>query len=364
MSQSSLGSTANFAATVAAWQRSHGRHGLPWQGTRDPYRIWLSEIMLQQTQVATVIGYYTRFLERFPDVQALGSASQDEVMPYWAGLGYYARARNLHRCAQIVCEQWQGRFPTCPQELEQLPGIGRSTAAAIAAFSTGQRTPILDGNVKRVFARYFGFREHPGQRQVELRMWELADTIMAQAPADLDMTAYTQGLMDLGSSLCARGKPQCGACPLAENCQARADGTQHLIPTPKPRKAIPERSCHVLILEDAQAVLLERRPPSGIWGGLWTLPQFETEEELMQACQHYGLNCGDQHRMAGLVHVFTHFKLHITPWHVRSEALSARETRPDSAWTAVQALPDTALPAPIKKILDGLYPAAGQGLAF
>lgn len=356
-----LAPTAGFAETIVAWQRAHGRHGLPWQGTRDPYRIWLSEIMLQQTQVATVIGYYTRFLERFPDVRALGSASQDEVMPYWAGLGYYARARNLHRCAQIVCEQWQGCFPTDPEALEQLPGIGRSTAAAIAAFSTGRRSPILDGNVKRVFARYFGIREHTGLRQVEQRMWELADAIVAQAPADLDMAAYTQGLMDLGSGLCARGKPQCGACPLAEGCRARAEGIQHLLPAPKPRKAVPERECHVLILESSQAVLLERRPSSGIWGGLWTLPQFETEEELMQACQHYGLACDSQYRMAGLVHVFTHFKLHITPWHLRSDALIG-EAAADRAWTPVQALPDTALPAPIKKLLEGLYPPPGTSL--
>lgn len=364
MPKPALACTAGVAETVAAWQRRHGRHGLPWQGTRDPYRIWLSEIMLQQTQVATVIGYYTRFLERFPDVQALGGASQDEVMPYWAGLGYYARARNLHRCAQMVCEQWQGRFPTDPEALEQLPGIGRSTAAAIAAFSTGQRTPILDGNVKRVFARYFGFREHPGLRQVEQRMWQLADAIVAQAPASLDMAAYTQGLMDLGSSLCARGKPQCEACPLQTGCQAHADGTQHLIPAPKPRKAIPERACHVLILENAGTVLLERRPPSGIWGGLWTLPQYETETELMQACRHYGLSCTSQHRMAGLVHVFTHFRLHITPWHLCSDALSDAASASDRAWTPVQALPDTALPAPVKKLLQGLYPEPGRGLPF
>ncbi|MCB5363556.1 A/G-specific adenine glycosylase [Pusillimonas sp. CC-YST705] len=357
----SLASTAGFAQTVVAWQRVYGRHDLPWQGTRDPYRIWLSEIMLQQTQVATVIAYYTRFLERFPDVQALAAATQDEVMPYWAGLGYYARARNLHRCAQIVCEQWQGRFPTNPEDLQQLPGIGRSTAAAIAAFSTGMRTPILDGNVKRVFARYFSFREHPGLRLVEQRMWALAEDIVAQGPADLDMVAYTQGMMDLGASLCSRGKPQCDACPLAQGCQARADGTQHLIPAPKPRKAIPERECHVLILENAQAVLLQRRPSSGIWGGLWTLPQFDTEAELQQACRHYGLACAKDRRMASMVHVFTHFKLTITPWHLTNASV-VTEPAADQQWAALSRLPSVALPAPIKKLLEGLYPTHGTQL--
>jgi A/G-specific adenine glycosylase len=344
---------AGFAQTVAAWQRAHGRRGLPWQDTRDPYRIWLSEIMLQQTQVATVAGYYTRFVERFPDVQALASASLDELMPYWAGLGYYARARNLHRCARQVCEQWQGRFPVDAQQLEQLPGIGRSTAAAISAFAAGRRAPILDGNVKRVFARYFGIAEHPGLRQVEQRMWALAQDIIEQAPADLDMTAYTQGLMDLGSSLCARGKPSCEACPLAPGCQARAQGTQQSIPAPRPRKAVPTRACHILIAQSENAVLLRRRPSSGIWGGLWTPPQFETETELMQACAHLGWPCSSRNRMAGLVHVFTHFKLHITPWHVRA-ATPSSEATPGQAWVPAQDLPRTALPAPIKKIFEGL----------
>lgn len=361
MPGTALPPTAGFAEAIVAWQREKGRHGLPWQGTRDPYRIWLSEIMLQQTQVATVIGYYQRFLERFPDVRALGEASQDEVMPYWAGLGYYARARNLHRCAQIVCEQYQGQFPTDPEALQALPGIGRSTAAAIAAFSTGSRTPILDGNVKRVFARYFGIREHTGLRQVEQFMWEQAHIIVDQSPNNLDMAAYTQGLMDLGSSLCARGKPQCAACPLVQDCRAYAEGIQHLLPAPKPRKVQPERECHVLIWEQGQAVLLERRPPTGIWGGLWTLPQFETEAELLQACRQQGLSCSPQQRMASLLHVFTHFRLTITPWHVRSEG-RVSELKPESAWSPIQALPDAALPAPIRKLLQGLYPQATDSL--
>src|SRR5690606_35431280 len=208
---------------IVAWQRSHGRHGLPWQGTQDPYRIWLSEIMLQQTQVATVIPYYQRFLERFPDVAALAQATQDEVMPYWAGLGYYARARNLHRCAQEICQNWNGSFPPSADEIMQLPGIGRSTAAAIAAFAYGQRSPIMDGNVKRVFTRYFGIFGDPAVRATEKSLWETAQAVVDAAAPDLDMTAYTQGLMDLGSSHCARSRPDCPACPLAAHCYARLE---------------------------------------------------------------------------------------------------------------------------------------------
>jgi len=350
----------NFALTIARWQREHGRQGLPWQGTRDPYFVWLSEIMLQQTQVATVIDYYTRFIARFPDVQTLAAAASDEVMPYWAGLGYYARARNLHRCAQKICADWRGQFPLDVHTLQTLPGIGRSTAAAIAAFCSGQRTPILDGNVKRVFARCFGVTEYPGLRQVEQRLWQLAESLVEHAPPDLDMVAYTQGLMDLGSGICTRSKPQCAACPLKQHCVACSSQTQHLIPAPKPRTALPERTCCVLILHTAHAVLLQRRPPRGIWGGLWTLPQFETETALRQFCQNLGLACNAEQRMAAFSHTFTHFKLHITPWLLRCKPIlnepSPSDGEPISAWTAWEALAQTALPAPIKKLLSGVKP--------
>ena len=215
----------DFAFRIATWQARSGRQGLPWQGTTDPYRIWLSEIMLQQTQVGTVIPYYLRFLERFPDIAALAAASQEEVMPYWAGLGYYARARNLHRCAQAVAAGWSGRFPPTAEQIACLPGIGRSTAAAIAAFAYGERSPILDGNVKRVFTRHFGIEGDPSRRAVDQRLWELADAQVAAAPG-LNMPAYTQGLMDLGATLCTRGKPECGQCPVADTCVARRDGRQ------------------------------------------------------------------------------------------------------------------------------------------
>src|SRR5690606_11842265 len=197
----------NLAEKVVAWQTTSGRHHLPWQNTQDPYRVWLSEIMLQQTQVATVLGYYERFLERFPTVQDLAAAEQDEVMPYWAGLGYYARARNLHRCAREVMEKWGGRFPATAADLATLPGIGRSTACAIAAFCFGERSPIMDGNVKRVFTRYFGIYGPTQKKAVENTLWAKADEMVELAPADLDMAAYTQGLMDLVSQCCTRSKP-------------------------------------------------------------------------------------------------------------------------------------------------------------
>ena len=227
-----------FSPRIVAWQRLHGRHDLPWQNTRDPYRIWLSEIMLQQTQVATVIPYYERFLARFPDVAALAAAAQEDVMPYWAGLGYYARARNLHRCAQEIARDWQGRFPPTAEAIATLPGIGRSTAAAIAAFAYGERSPILDGNVKRVFTRHFGIAGDPSKREVEQRLWALADTQVEVAP-DLDMAAYTQGLMDLGATLCTRGKPACDKCPVADTCVARREGRQAELPTPKRARRCP-----------------------------------------------------------------------------------------------------------------------------
>lgn len=350
---SSIPKLHDFAMRICAWHGEHGRHELPWQGGTDPYRIWLSEIMLQQTQVATVIPYYHRFLERFPDIETLAHATQEEVMPYWAGLGYYARARNLHRCAQVLMSEHGGRFPLSSEEIAQLPGIGRSTAAAIAAFSYGERSPIMDGNVKRVFTRFFGVHGYPGIRSVEQRLWALAEQALEQAPPELDMTAYTQGLMDLGSQTCRRGTPRCDVCPLASDCEAKRLGLQQALPEPRPRRPIPERQCAMLLLHGDGHVLLEMQPQTGVWGGLWSLPRFDSSQELVEACLAKGIVVPDAARMAGFVHVFTHFRLHIEPWLVEASPTIA-EPLAEQRWVAFDELDQTAVPAPVRTLLDAL----------
>ena len=346
-------SVADFALRVCEWQRDHGRHHLPWQSDRDPYRIWLSEIMLQQTQVTTVIPYFERFLSRFPTVQALAAADQDVVMAHWAGLGYYARARNLHRCAQVLVAEHDGRFPPSSAEIAQLPGIGRSTAAAIAAFSYGERSPIMDGNVKRVFTRYFGIHGYPGLRAVEQRLWALAEEVISTAPPSLDMAAYTQGQMDLGAQVCRRSKPACDVCPLAEGCVAKRLALQQTLPERRPKKTIPEKSCAMLVLHQDGHILLEKQPDQGIWGGLWSLPSFETSDHLAVSCRGKGIELSTENRMAAFVHTFTHFKLHIEPWHVQAPCRTA-EPEPGQSWVSFEALDDTAMPTPIRKIVSEL----------
>ena len=252
-----------FAPRLLDWHRQHGRHDLPWQQTRDAYRIWLSEIMLQQTQVATVIPYYQRFLARFPDIPALAAAAQDEVMALWSGLGYYARARNLHRCAQVLVTEHGGRFPEDAAIIAELPGIGRSTAAAIAAFAFGRHGAILDGNVKRVLTRVFGIEGFPGKPAVERELWALAESLLP--PRDIE--AYTQGIMDLGATLCTRARPDCVTCPMRGLCVAERDGRQAALPTARPAKVVPHREAHYCLFSDGEHILLERRPPQGIWGG-------------------------------------------------------------------------------------------------
>jgi len=350
-----IADVAGFARRVIAWQRESGRHDLPWQGTRDPYRIWLSEIMLQQTQVATVAGYYTRFLQRFPDVASLARASQDDVMPYWAGLGYYARARNLHRCARTVLEQYDGRFPHGIDDLGQLPGIGRSTAAAIAVFAFGARHPIMDGNVKRVFTRYFGIAGDTSRRAVEQSLWAAAHSVVAAAPAKADIAAYIQGLMDLGASLCSRTRPRCDACPLASDCYARRTATQGDFPTRKNRKARPERHCQMLILRRDGCVLLEQRPAPGIWGGLWSLPQYDDPEAMRTALWNWGLAPAQASPLEGLQHAFSHFTLHIEPWLAQAGASSLAQPAPAQAWRRIDELDSAALPAPVKKLLARVF---------
>lgn len=355
---------AVFAERLIAWQRRHGRHDLPWQNTRDPYRIWLSEIMLQQTQVATVIPYYARFLARFPDVAALAAANVDDVMALWAGLGYYTRARNLHRCAQVVVAQHGGELPASPDALATLPGIGRSTAAAIASFAFGARATILDGNVKRVLARIFGIDGFPGDKRVETAMWALAETLMPGADASsAQVSAYTQGLMDLGATLCVRGKPDCAHCPFAAECVANLTGRQRELPVARPKKTIPTRRTWMLILRDGPAVLLERRPPTGIWGGLWSLPEAADEAALAVRAGELGA-ANALARLAPLTHTFTHFKLDIEPRLADCDMRApqgARELRDEeSAWVPLDELDAYGVPAPVRKLLEGLKGLEGS----
>lgn len=345
-----------FSAAVIAWQKQHGRHALPWQNTRDAYRIWLSEIMLQQTQVTAVIPYYLRFLESFPTVQSLAAAPSELVMAHWSGLGYYTRARNLHRCAQHVVEHYAGRFPDDPALLADLPGIGRSTAAAIAAFSYGKRAAILDGNVKRVFARVFGVEGFPGAKPVEDQLWRRA---VALLPVD-DIEAYTQGLMDLGATLCVRGKPACDRCPLQHRCVALATGRTTELPIRKPKKTVPERSAVMLVICAEDQVLLEQRPDNGIWGGLLSLPELTPTAtaddfgiEVERAVERFG-NIAACRKLQPFTHVFTHFKLHVSPYQVILQHRSLGVAEAAHVWYAIEKLSDAPLPAPVKKLLLGV----------
>ncbi|GAA5786272.1 A/G-specific adenine glycosylase [Chitiniphilus shinanonensis] len=342
--------TPSFAERLIAWHASHGRHDLPWQ-VSDPYRVWLSEIMLQQTQVTTVLPYYARFLERFPDVAALAAAPQDEVLALWSGLGYYSRARNLHAAARMVMERFGGAFPRDPAALAELPGIGRSTAAAVAAFSFAVRTPILDGNVKRVLTRWAGIDGFPGERAVEQRLWRLAAELL---PADAAaMPAYTQAQMDLGATVCTPRKPACMACPLADDCAARREGRQHELPTPKPKKTVPERSTVMLLIaDDAGRLLLEQRPPTGIWGGLWSLPEVPTTLEAEAAARtRFGLEIDPGAAGAELVHVFTHFRLTITPLPARVSGHAPVLRESAGRWFSRAEALAAGIPTPLRKLL-------------
>jgi A/G-specific adenine glycosylase len=347
----------DFSALVIQWQSAHGRHALPWQRTRDPYRVWLSEIMLQQTQVAAVIPYYKRFLERFPDVASLASAQSEEVMAHWSGLGYYSRARNLHQCAKKVVSEYGGAFPSDPAQLAELPGIGRSTAAAIAAFSYGVRAAILDGNVKRVFARVFGIDRYPGEKKTEEQLWHRAVALLPHQ----DIEGYTQGLMDLGATVCTRSRPDCSRCPLASRCIAFRTGRTAELPVRKPKTAKPERSTVMLVVTCSDEVLLEQRADTGIWGGLQSLPE-------LPACvntdaERTGVNdvastlgsIASIEALSSFSHGFTHFKLHVRPYHVRLDRRHAAGGKPPQVWLSTRALESAPLPAPVKKLLLQLF---------
>ncbi len=339
----------DFARRLIAWQRTHGRHELPWQGGMDPYPIWLSEIMLQQTQVETVIPYYLRFLARFPDIASLAAAAEEEVMAHWAGLGYYTRARNLHAAARQVVSAHAGRFPREVDAILALPGIGRSTAAAIAVCAFGRRSAILDGNVKRVLARVFGVEGWPGDKAVENRLWALAEELLPES----GIRAYTQGLMDLGATLCTRSRPRCGDCPFTDECMANHQGSQAELPGTRPRKVLPQRETAMLVLVHAGEVLLEKRPAPGIWGGLWSLPECPVRDDPRAAAQRLGYAGETGQPLPILVHCFTHFRLTIRPWRL-DVARCVQAGEPGRLWLALDDMDGAALPTPVRKILAAL----------
>lgn len=348
-----------FFPRLAEWQRRHGRSGLPWQGTRDPYRVWLSEIMLQQTQVATVLSYYPRFLERFPDLHALAAAPQEDVLALWSGLGYYSRARNLHRCAQAVVELWGGAFPASAEQLQTLPGIGKSTAAAIAAFCFGERISILDGNVKRVLSRLLAFEGDLAVAAQERRLWALAQDLLPDSPSHDEMVAWTQGLMDLGSSLCSRGRPDCDACPGAAICLASQQQRTADFPvrTRKLKRSTIEWWWLLQRRADG-AVWLERRPEQGIWAGLYCLP---THGSRVEALAPFGGEPALRLEHETVRHVLTHRDLVLRPleidWSadVREDPFSGQAA--SGLWVSRRADLDLGLPAPLRSLLERVLPA-------
>lgn len=300
-----------FSHRVLQWFAQHGRKTLPWQQQINAYRVWVSEIMLQQTQVATVIPYFKRFMKRFPDVKALASAPLDEVLHHWTGLGYYARARNLHKAAQMIMQEYQGQFPTTIEAIQALPGIGRSTAGAIAAIALGQAAPILDGNVKRVLARYHAIAGWPGKPEVAARLWAIAEAYTPQKAT----AQYTQAMMDLGAMICTRTKPRCELCPLAQHCQAYKQGQQHLYPTAKAAKTLPVKAVQMLIIaQEDGSILLTKRPPAGIWGSLWGFPECPLDKDLGPIYQQYGIaKVKATQQLPAFRHTFSHYHLDIYP---------------------------------------------------
>ena len=337
------------------WFDGHGRKDLPWQDNPTPYRVWVSEIMLQQTQVATVIPYYLRFMKRFPDMATLAAAHLDEVLHLWTGLGYYARARNLHRAAVIVCEQHADELPRDITLLQQLPGIGRSTAAAILALADGQRHAILDGNVRRVLARLHAVEGWSGRREVEQQLWLLAESHLPAHRVD----DYTQALMDLGATLCTRSRPACPRCPLADLCVARAQNEIASYPAPQPRKRLPVRSATLLLLRnDAGDVLLEQRPPAGIWGGLWSLPECEHTHpaDIKRWCrEHFAYQIGQLKHWPTLRHSFSHFHLDISPVLAQVNKISASAMEPHpTVWYNIHHPEARGLAAPVQRLLEKL----------
>ena len=339
----------DFASTLVAWQRRHGRHDLPWQRTRDPYRIWLAEVMLQQTQVSTATPYYERFLRRFPGVESLAAASEEEVLRLWSGLGYYARGRNLHRAAREIVERHGGRFPRQPESLAALPGVGRSTAAAIAAFAFGKRAAILDGNARRVLARCFA-------AEGEKDLWRLAERLLPKR----NIESYTQALMDLGATICTRLAPRCDACPVLKRCVALRQGRISALPAPRARRPRPLRSVTWLVLLRGAQVLLERRPGAGLWGGLWAFPEAERKHVAAHCRNVLGCELAGTRELEPFEHGFSHFRLSVQPVLCEVARATPRAEAPGRLWVDLADAGEAAVPQPVKKLLVGLSGAQGS----
>ncbi len=340
-----------FAKQLVDWQQQHGRQQLPWQQAKSPYKTWLSEVMLQQTQVATVIPYFERFMARFPDVKTLASAPIDDVLHLWTGLGYYARARNLHKAAQQIVAQFNGEFPTNFADILALPGIGRSTAGAILSLALGQHYPILDGNCKRVLARFAGIAGWPGTKTVEQQLWQLAEQV---TPEDT-VASFNQGMMDLGASLCSRSKPRCSECPLKRHCVAALRGEQALYPGKKPKKTVPEKQSFWLLLQYQQQVCLMQRPASGLWGGLYGFFEFNSLAERQAFIDMQDFAVQHSTELAVFRHTFSHFHLWIQPLLVQLSALPLQVQEQSAAtWFTLSPMPEVGLSAPAKLLLQQL----------
>jgi len=339
-----------FQHHILAWFDQHGRKDLPWQKDLTPYRVWLSETMLQQTQVATVVPYFNTFIEKFPDIESLANAPADEVLHLWSGLGYYARARNLHKTAQLIAEQ--GRFPNTLDELTALPGIGLSTAGAILSIAFNKSHPILDGNVKRVLARFRAVSGWPGNSAVNKELWAISAKL---TPIDR-VADYTQAMMDLGATVCTRSKPACEACPLNAECLARRENNVSAYPTPKPAKTLPVKQVTLLLLSDAdRRILLEKRPPTGIWGGLWSLPEFDSITEAHEWCMARNIHIADQQILTARRHTFSHYHLDYTSLLIQADnpinfVMEANRT----VWYKAEQVNKLGLAAPIKQLLNNL----------
>lgn len=348
LSQKKYSPEQTFTENLISWQKKFGRHHLPWQ-VNDPYCVWLSEIMLQQTQVITVMDYYPRFIEKFPDVASLANADEDEVLALWSGLGYYSRARNLHKAAKQIMTDYKGAFPNTRTELENLMGVGRTTAAAICAFAFKKREAILDGNVKRVLSRVFALDGEPTNKAFEQKLWEKAESLL---PNESDMPSYTQGLMDLGATVCTRSKPKCDSCPMNASCQAKIQGMVQSLPRKKQKKIVPSKTLYWLLLKNDQGeILVEKRPPKGIWAGLYCVPSFETLNEIESFLKPLKLNLVDFEQQEEFTHRLTHFLLLITPFCYN---LTDNPSNELGTWVHPTNLINKAIPTPLFKKIKSI----------